>query len=65
MVESHENPMLRPDREPAADRVPETPEGEVVGWESLAQGRKKLLIGFEGQVYQLRVTRNGKLILTK
>lgn len=65
MVESRENPMPRPDGEAADDPQLETPEGEVIGWDSLAKGRKILLIGFEGQVYQLRVTRNGKLILTK
>ncbi len=65
MVESPENSMQRSEQEPSEAPAQDHSESEVVGWESLAQGRKKLLIGFDGQVYQLRVTRNGKLILTK
>jgi hemin uptake protein HemP len=37
----------------------------LVAWESLDQGKGHLQIAFHGQIYHLRVTRNGKLILTK
>ena len=37
----------------------------ILLWESLAQGDRHLLIRHNGQDYQLRETRNGKLILTK
>ncbi len=37
----------------------------LVPWESLDQGKGHLQIAFQGQIYHLRVTRNGKLILTK
>jgi len=33
--------------------------------EQLFRGRRHVTIEHEGEVYQLRVTRNGKLILTK
>jgi hemin uptake protein HemP len=36
-----------------------------VSFESLAQGRSEVLIEFRGQLYRLRATRNGKLILNK
>ena len=31
----------------------------------LFQGRQEVLIGHQGEIYRLRITRNGKLILTK
>jgi hemin uptake protein HemP len=34
-------------------------------WEALSQGERHLLIRYNGQEYDLRETRNGKLILTK
>ena len=37
----------------------------TVPWEALDHGRGHLQIAFHGQIYHLRVTRNGKLILTK
>ncbi len=42
-------------------------EGEIplIPWESLDHGKGQLHIAFQGQIYHLRVTRNGKLILTK
>ncbi|MCH9653383.1 MAG: hemin uptake protein HemP [Planctomycetes bacterium] len=34
-------------------------------FELLSKGQKEVLIAFQGQVYRLRKTRNGRLILTK
>jgi len=36
-----------------------------VAFESIAQGSREVLIEYRGQLYRLRVTRNGKLILNK
>ncbi len=33
--------------------------------EKIFQGKKEMLIEHRGELYQLRITRNGKLILTK
>jgi hemin uptake protein HemP len=41
------------------------PERKAVAFETLAQGAKEVLIQYGGQVYRLRLTRNGKLILNK
>ena len=40
-------------------------ESVSVEWEQLAAGRKTIAIRYKGMTYQLRETRNGKLILTK
>jgi len=37
----------------------------VLLWETLAAGKRQVLIRFRAQTYQLRETRNGKLLLTK
>ena len=37
----------------------------LIPWEALDHGKGHLQIAFQGQIYHLRVTRNGKLILTK
>ncbi len=34
-------------------------------FEQLAQGKQEILIEFKGQIYRLRATKNGKLILNK
>jgi hemin uptake protein HemP len=55
---------------PGDDAVP-TPETHSpqalprVSFESLARGKSEVLIEFRGQLYRLRATRNGKLILNK
>lgn len=36
-----------------------------VAFTDIAQGHNEVLIEYEGQVYRLRCTRNGKLILNK
>ena len=36
-----------------------------VAFESMAGGRNEVMIEYQGQVYRLRATRNGKLILNK
>ncbi len=37
----------------------------VIDFESLARGAKVVCVTYRGQCYQLRSTRNGKLILNK
>ena len=49
----HENPESSPTNPP------------LVVFENLAQGSQEILIDFRSQIYRLRVTRNGKLILNK
>ena len=44
------------------ERRPELPEHDA---EALTAGGREALIRFNGQVYILRITRQGKLILTK
>ncbi len=40
-------------------------DGLVLEWEAMSAGRKTVCIRYRGMDYQLRETRNGKLILTK
>jgi hemin uptake protein HemP len=47
-----------PTNKPASYKVVQTSE-------NLFQGKKELLIEHRNELYQLRITRNGKLILTK
>jgi hemin uptake protein HemP len=50
----------------AASAAPESSAGErVVRSETLLQGRSHISITHNGETYQLRATRLGKLILTK
>jgi len=37
----------------------------VVTFEAISQGLREITIEHQGQFYRLRITRNGKLILTK
>ena len=46
----------------ASDRAGSPP---LLDFEQLARGGKEVLIDFHSQIYRLRVTRNGKLILNK
>ncbi len=39
--------------------------GVTIDFDEIAHGSKLVLIRYRGQVYQLRTTRNGKLILNK
>lgn len=45
---------------PAVDRAP-----PAIVWENVASGGRLVIVHYKDQVYQLRETRNGKLILTK
>lgn len=40
-------------------------EGKWFEWEKMAAGHKTVHIRYKGMTYELRETRNGKLILTK
>lgn len=44
---------------------PSAPPGEPVPSQRLLHGRDEIQIAHQGQIYRLRQTRNGKLILTK
>jgi len=57
-----------PDPMPAGVTEPQeslNPEPPLIRSEELMQGRRELLIMHCQEVYRLRLTRNGKLILTK
>jgi hemin uptake protein HemP len=45
--------------------APSDPPATLISSEELMQGRRELLIMHCQEVYRLRLTRNGKLILTK
>jgi hemin uptake protein HemP len=60
------NPPIAPDRPPTATE-PITPAGNKprrVRSEDLLEGGVEILIEHHGREYRLRVTQNGKLILT-
>ena len=40
-------------------------DGVTIDFDEISRGSKRVQIRFRGQVYQLRTTRNGKLILNK
>ncbi len=55
---------------PLAFRLPTVPADPaplpaIIRAELLFQGSQEILIGHNGETYRLRITRNGKLILTK
>jgi hemin uptake protein HemP len=54
-----------PAQEPAAGATPQPIETPVLDSAQLLGGRKQIAILHGGETYSLRVTRNGKLILTK
>ena len=55
-----------PNQEQQQAQAPELPDtGQPVPAERLMGGRASIQILHRGQVYQLSLTRNGKLILTK
>lgn len=56
-------PDAEPPAEPSAEQLPS--ETLCYAFEQLAKGTTIVDISFGGQVYQLRRTRNGRLILTK
>lgn len=55
--------QLRENNPLGTDRSGSAP--AIVFWEAIAAGKRQILIRFKDQTYQLRETRNGKLILTK
>ena len=62
--------MSNPDASPQEGREPQDPASAdptapLIRSEELMQGQRELLIMHCQEVYRLRLTRNGKLILTK
>jgi hemin uptake protein HemP len=55
----------RHDEQPHEPPRPQTNQHAVVDSRDLFRGTKELQISHEGEVYRLRVTRNGRLILNK
>ncbi len=60
----------RPAHSPAASCLPIKPEQQscplgTFPADHLFQGRQEILIAHKGETYRLRITKNGKLILTK
>jgi len=56
---------LRQDDQPHESTHQQTNHGDVVDSRDLFRGKRELQISHEGEVYRLRVTRNGRLILNK
>lgn len=51
---------------PAPNPASQSPAaGQALSFELLGQGQNEVLIAYRGQLYRLRATRNGKLILNK
>lgn len=62
MTERETRPGSQPPSQPQQSVV----SGRVcVAFQELAGGRREVLIEFNGQIYTLRATRNGRLILNK
>lgn len=61
---SHRPDPASHSNEPRQQPINESP-SPTVTWEQLAGGHRLVVIRFKDQLYQLRETRNGKLILTK
>ncbi len=55
----------RHDEQPPESPRPQTNQCAVVDSRDLFRGKRELQISHEGEVYRLRVTRNGRLILNK
>lgn len=57
---SQNNPSLTPGKKhPETESLPSYDSGDLL------KGAREILIHHEGEVYRLRLTRNGKLILNK
>lgn len=57
-----------PEERPASEQPPVSPvtsETLCYAFEQLATGADEVQITFQGQIYRLRRTRNGRLIMTK
>lgn len=63
MTDSRPSDKPRSEQQSKDSKAVESP--PEVAFEELAQGRKEVLIEHHGQVYRLRATRNGGLILNK
>ncbi len=48
-----------------SDRLSDKTQLPAVNFDELAKGDNEVLIEFQDQLYRLRVTKNGKLILNK
>lgn len=57
--------MIPQERPPANPPDRRDPPVRVVRIEELLQGARELILLHDGAEYRLRITRNGKLILTK
>ncbi|MDA0833664.1 MAG: hemin uptake protein HemP [Planctomycetota bacterium] len=51
-------------RRSSAD-TPVSPDSPRINFDEVAAGHSEVQVEFRGQIYRLRVTRNGKLILNK
>lgn len=57
--------MTHPDPSPPAPPARAAPEAPVWRSKELLNGAREILITHDDETYRLRLTRNGKLILTK
>jgi hemin uptake protein HemP len=63
MIDDSSADKKQPPNEPAATAPQNAP--PLFFFESMARGGKEVLINHNEQLYRLRVTKNGKLILNK
>ncbi len=64
MQAEFERPNPLPLFHPVSPGQPASPPSSIQG-EQLFKGRQEILIDHNGDTYRLRITKNGKLILTK
>jgi len=57
--------MNEPPKTPPDSPALSEPAPKKVTFQQLAQGAAEVLVEHDGQLYRLRLTRNGKLILNK
>ncbi len=60
-MQTAHTPSIRPPVEPGMRTLP----SGAIPTDFLFQGNQEILINHKGEHYRLRITRNGKLILTK
>ena len=59
------DPHDKSSEEPASPAEPQSEPAPVIRSEELLRGTREVLIQHAGELYRLRLTRNGKLILQK
>ena len=65
MGRTEDREASQPSKRPAANLETHDFRKKIVSFEDLARGQKVVVIDFNGQHYRLRLTKFGRLVLTK